>query len=133
MALALERLGDLARASEIGDWVEGLAAEALAARAVRLQEVERSSSTFRVATARRIDRELPTLFDEDEEDAVDVVFDLKRPPDEPSVVSASGSRRIPPPMVPALPAQRPLAVFAAYALLGAAIVVAAVWLRWAFG
>jgi serine/threonine-protein kinase len=133
MALALERLGDLARPSEIGEWVEGLAAEALAARAVRLQEVERSSSTFRVATARSIDRELPTLFDEDEEDGADVVFDLQRPPDEPSVVSASGSRRIPPPMVPTLPAPRPLAVFAAYALLGAAIVATAVLLRWAFG
>jgi serine/threonine-protein kinase len=134
MALALERLGDLARPSEIGEWVEGLAAEALAARAVRLQEVERSSSQFRVATARQIDRELPTLFDEDEDDGADVVFDLQRPPDESSVVSASGSRRIPPPTeLPALPAARPLAVFVAYALLGAAIVAAAVLLRWAFG
>jgi len=132
MALALERLGDLARPSEIGEWVEGLAAEALAARAVRLQEVERSSSTLRVAAARRIDRELPTLFDEDEDDGVDVVFDLQRPPEEPSVVSSSGSRRIPPPMLPALPAPRPLAVFVAYALLGAAIVAAAVLLRWVF-
>ena len=135
MALALERLGDLARPSEIGEWVEGLAAEALAARAVRLQEVERSSSQVRVAAARHVDRELPTLFDEDEDDGVDVVFDLQqRPPEEPSVVSASGSRRIPPPtMLPALPSPRPLAVFVAYALLGATIVAAAVFLRWAFG
>jgi serine/threonine-protein kinase len=134
MALALERLGDLARPSEIGEWVEGLAAEALAGRAVRLQEVERSSSsTFRVTRARCIDRELPTLFDEDEEEGQDVIFDLQRPPHEPPVVSSSGSRRIPPLMVPALPAPRPLAVFGAYALLGAAIVAAAVLLRWAFG
>jgi len=133
MALALERLGDLARPSEIGEWVEGLAAEALTARAVRLQEVERSSSTLRVATPRHVDRELPTLFDEEEDDGVDVVFDLQRPPEEPSVVSASGSRRIPPPTVPALPEPRPLAVFVAYALLGAAIVAAAVLLRWPFG
>jgi serine/threonine-protein kinase len=132
MALALERLGDLARPSEIGEWVESLAAEALAARAVRLQEVERSSATFRVAEPRRIDRELPNLFDEDEEEGEDVVFDLQRPPDEPAIVSSSGSRRIPP-MEPAPLPPRPLAVFTAYALLGAAIVLAAVWLRWAFG
>jgi serine/threonine-protein kinase len=132
MALALERLGDLARPSEIGEWVESLAAEALAARAVRLQEVERSSATFRVAEPRHIDRELPNLFDEDEEEGEDVVFDLQRPPDEPAIVSSSGSRRIPP-MDPASLPPRPLAVFTAYALLGAAIVLAAVWLRWAFG
>lgn len=132
MALALERLGEFARPSEIGDWVEGLATEALAARSVRLQEVERSSSTFRVVEPRPVDRELPNLFDEDEGDAVEVVFDLRRTPEDLSIGSSSGSRRIPP-LVPASPTPRPLAVFSAYALLGAAIVLAAVLLRWAFG
>jgi serine/threonine protein kinase len=133
MALALERLGDFARPSEIGEWVEGLAAEALAARNVRLQEVERSSSTFRVVQP--IDRQLPGLFDEDDDDAVDVVFDLQRPPDEPSIVSSSGSRRIEPmaPIVPASNGPRPFSVFVAYALLGAAIVITALALHWAFG
>ncbi len=134
MALALEKLGDFARPSEIGEWVEGLAAEALTSRTVRLQEVERSSSTFRVARPRPAERELPNLFD-DEEEGQEVVFDLLRPPPgDLSVGSASGSRRIAPISVaPRAQAPRLLAVFAAYALLGAAIVLAAVVLRWAFG
>jgi serine/threonine-protein kinase len=40
MALALERFGDLARPTEVAEWVEGLAAEALAARKDRLKDLE---------------------------------------------------------------------------------------------
>ncbi|HEX8792324.1 MAG TPA: serine/threonine-protein kinase [Polyangiaceae bacterium] len=132
MALALERLGDFARPSEIGEWVEGLAFDALATRTVRLQEVERSSSKIRVATPRSVDRELPNLFDEEEE-AEEVVFDLRKPPEDLSVGSASGSRRIAPIELPQARAPRLLAVFSAYTLLGAAIVLAGFLLRWAFG
>lgn len=133
MALALERLGEFARPSEIGEWVEGLAADALTSRTVRLQEVERSSSTFRVATPRQVDRVLPNLFDEEEEAGDEVVFELRRPPDDVSVGSTSGSRRIAPMDVAQPAGPRWLAVFAAYTVLGAAIVLAGYLLRWAFG
>jgi formylglycine-generating enzyme required for sulfatase activity/serine/threonine protein kinase len=48
MAMALERFGDVARPSEVGPWVEGLASESLALRRGRLQQVEMASSTYRV-------------------------------------------------------------------------------------
>jgi serine/threonine-protein kinase len=48
MALALEKFGDVARPSEIGEWVEATAAEALARRRARLQELETTSSMYRV-------------------------------------------------------------------------------------
>jgi serine/threonine-protein kinase len=49
MAMALERAGDVARASELGEWVESLAGDALDRRAARVREVERTSSSMKAA------------------------------------------------------------------------------------
>jgi serine/threonine protein kinase len=53
MAVALERAGDVARPSEVGEWVESLATDALAERAGRLKDIERTSSSMKAARARR--------------------------------------------------------------------------------
>src|SRR5262249_21783248 len=49
MAAALEKLGEVARPSEIGEWVDALAGEALARRRARLQELEAVSARMPVA------------------------------------------------------------------------------------
>jgi serine/threonine-protein kinase len=48
MALALEKIGEIARPSEIGEWVEQVASEKLAERRARLKQLEATSSTFAV-------------------------------------------------------------------------------------
>ncbi|HEY8041912.1 MAG TPA: serine/threonine-protein kinase, partial [Polyangiaceae bacterium] len=73
MALALEKAGELARTSEIGEWVLAGAAESLAQRNVRLRELDMTSSTYRVSRPpegeiRAADRSLPDLFDVDVEE-----------------------------------------------------------------
>jgi hypothetical protein len=127
MALALEKAGEHARPSEIGEWVERLAGDALAERRSRLRDMETTSSMFRAA-APVVDRELPDLFEiEEGEPAAD---------DPPAPAPA---HRVPlvatPPQamaVPVLPAAAPPrrsahagVVFAAYMGLGAVIVLAA--------
>jgi len=47
MALAIERLGPLAPASEVGEWVERTAGEALDARQTQLRELEQSAMRIR--------------------------------------------------------------------------------------
>ncbi len=49
MASAIEALGELATATEVGDWVERSAAEALRARSVGLAELDRASAPPRAA------------------------------------------------------------------------------------
>jgi len=51
MALALERTGELAMSSEVGDWVENTARPELSRRAERLAEIESSTKT-RIPVAR---------------------------------------------------------------------------------
>jgi serine/threonine-protein kinase len=160
MALALERLGELAPASEVGAWVEALAAPTLTERAVRLKQLEMASSTYRVEPQpAAADRVLPGLFeeedgadDEGEEPLLDLLFPLEEV--EPVTPRASGpspsgtalmptlatvatpqaivvpiaSLAMPP--APRRSAPKALVVFAAYALLGAAIVLLAGTLRW---
>jgi serine/threonine-protein kinase len=165
MALALERLGELAPASEVGAWVETLAAPTLTERAVRLKQLEMASSTYRVEPQpAAADRVLPGLFEEedgaDDDAEEEPVLDRLFPLDEAEPVTpkaagpgpvgtAEGSARMPAlaavatpqaivvPLAPlALPpharrsAPKALVVFAAYALLGAAIVLLAGTLRW---
>jgi serine/threonine-protein kinase len=59
MALALERAGDLARSTEIADWVESLAGETLAQRAQRVADIERKSSSVRLTPVDPADRARP--------------------------------------------------------------------------
>jgi serine/threonine protein kinase len=124
MALSLERVGDLARASEIGEWVEGLAADALAERAQRLQEVERASSTFRPSTPSAAEIPVPLL-----------VRASDRPTRSPRLASTSmitphQAMTVP---VTEIPARRVLAVFFGYAALGAGIVLTVLAFRGALG
>ena len=55
MTLALESTGDLATPSEIGAWVEETAATALALRAAKLEDFERTSSKMRIASASSVE------------------------------------------------------------------------------
>ena len=155
MALALERLGELAPASEIGAWVETLAAPTLTERAVRLKQLEMTSATYRVQPQPvAADRVLPGLF-EDDDDGQEPVLDLLFPIEEGVIEvepewSTPGPTKVLSPFAPlATPqaivvpialappsprtAPRALVVFAAYALLGAAIVLFAGALRWTRG
>jgi len=144
MALALEKLGDLARPSQIGEWVEGLAAESLAERKGRLKELETKSSIYRIGRAGAGDgsaaaRQTPEAVVEvriaesdDEEDEsllpTRVITSSMPSPHAVSVGPAAGrsasgfggSRRAPP---------RPLLVFGAYALLGASLMLTALTLQ----
>ena len=95
MALSLERVGDIARASELGDWVEGLASEALGDRAEQLQAVERTSSSFQ--------RSFP------------------RPVSVPSIVTPHPAMAVS--IGPPVPARKVLAVFFGYAAVGAGILL----------
>jgi eukaryotic-like serine/threonine-protein kinase len=154
MALALERVGPLAPASEIGTWVESLCGEALGERAARLRQVEiRSSALSRESpsTRQRVsERVLPGLFDEDDAPAEPVpddrAFDLPFPmdaDDPPMAAPAATSPTISTmsavatPQAMALPLvirrrrpRRALAVFGAYAALAVAIVGMSATLRW---
>jgi hypothetical protein len=154
MALALERLGELAPASEIGAWVETLAAPTLTERAVRLKQLEMASATYRVEPQpAAADRVLPGLFEDEEDGREEPLLDLLFPIEEVDVELESIPRTTLPPtrpasslammatpqaiVVPIAPARRPapraVVVFAAYALLGAAIVLLAGALRWTRG
>jgi serine/threonine-protein kinase len=143
MALALEKVGELARPSEIGEWVEQMATEPLAERRHRLQEMEMTSSCFRVRPA-TVDRELPDLFAIDFEEDTSVTIQIAV-----SGLASARPARVPTPPVqtlptppqamevPILPRTAPATrrahvgvVFAAYMLLGAFIILAAVALPW---
>ena len=119
MALSLERVGDIARASEIGDWVEGLASEALGDRAEQLQAVERTSSSFqrsfpeidgeeRAASSPHRTSERPTARP-------------PRPVSVPSIVTPHQAMAVP--IGPPVPARKVLAVFFGYAAVGAGILL----------
>jgi serine/threonine protein kinase len=58
MALAIERAGNLAAASAIGEWVEWSATEALVDRAARIAEFERACAQPRVETRSMLDVDL---------------------------------------------------------------------------
>jgi hypothetical protein len=156
MALALERLGELAPASEIGAWVEGLAAATLTERAVRLKQLEMTSATYRVEPPpMAADRLLPGLFEDDDDGQEEALLDRMFPIEEggvededdlvvelvtPALGRARAASALAPMATPqaievpivAVPRVAPgaLVVFAAYALLGAAIVLLAGALRW---
>jgi hypothetical protein len=152
MALALERIGPLAPASEIGLWVESLGSEALGERAVRLRQVEMRSSTLSreapSTSGRSAERVLPGLFDEDDpeqERAFDLLFPIEtvEPPQATPAVptttspSISTMSAVATPQAIALPIATPpgrpvraLAVFLAYAALGAIVVGISATLHW---
>jgi len=128
MAMALERAGDVARASELGEWVESLASDALARRAERVRDVERTSSSMKaadvVATAVRAPpcSERPTA----------------RPPARvarhATAPIATPHQAMAIPILPTPPAPRnALAVFFGYVALGAALVVTGLVFKGTFG
>jgi serine/threonine protein kinase len=150
MALALERIGPLAPASEIGLWVESLAAEALGERDVRLRQVEMRSSSLRQDTPsglrRASERVLPGLFDEDDPqaDAEEAAFDLLFPIEDAQpartspTISTMTAVATPQPIAlpilePGRPRSRALTVFVAYVAMGAIIAGSAAALRWTTG
>ncbi|HEY1697764.1 MAG TPA: serine/threonine-protein kinase [Polyangiaceae bacterium] len=139
MALALEKVGPLATATEIGEWVESLAAPVLAERAMRLGRLERESSTFRTEPARPPPtRVLPGLFEDDEaqdEPLLDLPFPFEEPdagaaPFTPGIALETPQAIAVPLVTRRRAAPRAIVVFAAYALLGGAIVLLAAALRW---
>jgi serine/threonine-protein kinase len=148
MALALEKIGPLATATEIGEWVESLAAPVLAERASCLERLEMESSTFRTAPARApATRVLPDLFDDDEaqdEPLLELPFPIDGPDPTPAPsgplapfarfpqgIALETPQAIAVPLVTRKrPPPRAVVVFAAYALLGGAIVLLAAALRW---
>jgi serine/threonine-protein kinase len=134
MALALERFGDLARPTEVADWVEGLAAEALAARKDRLKDLEMASG-FRIAATPQAlvtpgpvavawdgdpetdDSALPTRVLGESHSSMPSPHAVTITPMPPVAAGTTGARLRP-------PNPRPAFVFGAYALLGASIALA---------
>ncbi len=137
MALALEKVGPVAHAHEVGEWVESMAAESIGERSARLKELETTSASWR-ATMATLDEESPPssvrladLFEDDEDVST------------PRTPSSATTREFRGGMGPATPqaaivpwpdapkTDRPhaLVVFAAYVVLGAAAVLAAMTLR----
>jgi formylglycine-generating enzyme required for sulfatase activity len=171
MALAIEKFGELARPSEIGEWVEAHAAESLAERKVRLKELETTSSTYQVG--RSPSGGMPAALQPASEPLFEVQIDDDLGPEEPSFprrllgrmsaaigrdgivrsmsgrsgrhrkIGSTSSSLSSPHAVTISPAHtaagkagessarppRPMLVFGAYALLGAAIMVAALTFR----
>jgi serine/threonine protein kinase len=144
MALAIERFGELARPSEIGEWVEALASESLAIRKGRLKELEMTSSTtYRVGPPGSTPEPAPIApvpddlvditVEEDTGDADEASFPRRlvggsfSSMPSPQAVSISPHRAVSGvAFAPrALLYRRPLFVFGAYALLGAALMLAA--------
>jgi serine/threonine protein kinase len=150
MALALERIGPLAPTSEIGLWVESLAAEALGERDVRLRQVEmRSSALFpdTPSTSQRAsERVLPGLFDEEEpqeqgeEQAFDLVFPIEVPELQRTSPTISTMSAVATPQAIELPIVSPRRTWGrattavlAYVAMGAILVGASAALRWTTG
>jgi serine/threonine protein kinase len=146
MALAIERFGELARPSEIGEWVEALAAESLAIRKGRLKELEMTSSTYRLGPPGSTPEPAPL------KPALDELIDITVEEDTGGTDEASFPRRLvggsggssssmPSPQAVSISPgraisgveftrraafhRRPLLVFGAYALLGAALTLTA--------
>jgi serine/threonine protein kinase len=150
MALALERIGPLAPASEVGLWVEALAAEALGEREVRLRQVEMRSSSLSQDTPSSSQhaskRVLPGLFDEEEppEQGEEMAFDLLFPVEEPQpratspTISTMTAVATPqaielPIVVPRRAWGRAATAVLAYVAMGAILVGASAALRWTTG
>jgi serine/threonine protein kinase len=143
MALAIERFGDLARPSEVGEWVEALAAESLAIRRTRLKELEMTSSTYlRVPTGgapvpvpATLEPLIDVAVDEDAPCADEASFgsfprrllgkSLGSSVSSPHAVSISPQRPSGVSLVRRSAfVERPLFIFGAYAVLGAALTLA---------
>jgi serine/threonine-protein kinase len=140
MALAIERFGDMARPTEVADWVEGLAQEAIAARKSQLKDLEMASGFRVVPTPRALvapppvevawtedaegvdESALPTRVLGETRSSMPSPHAVSIVPMPPVAASTTGAR-----LLPAGP--RPIFVFGAYALLGASIALAIVTLR----
>jgi eukaryotic-like serine/threonine-protein kinase len=138
MALALERFGDLARPTEVAEWVDGLAAEAIAARKDRLKDLEMASGFRVVPTPKALvtpgpvelawdgdpdsDSALPTRVLGESHSSMPSPHAVSIVPMPPVAAGTTGARLLP-------PSPRPIFVFGAYALLGASIALAIFTLR----
>jgi serine/threonine-protein kinase len=138
MALALERFGDMARPTEVAEWVERLATEGLAERTRKLKELEMSSAFRIVPTSQALvppgevevewngepesDSMLPTRVLGESRSSMPSPHAVSIVPMPPVAAGITGA-----PLVP--PAPRPFFVFGAYALLGASIALAIFTLR----
>jgi serine/threonine-protein kinase len=143
MALAIERFGDLARPSEIGEWVEALAAESLATRKGRLKELEMTSSTYLVGPpgSTPVPVPMPPTLDHLIDVAVEEGPDAADEPSFPRRLIGRVFSSMPSPHAVSVSPERatsgvnlverasfqrrPWFIFAAYALLGAALMLAA--------
>ncbi len=130
MALALERAGDVARASELGEWVESLAGDALERRAARVREVERTSSSMKSTEVIAAAPAAPAAH----------VSERPTAPPPARVARLAAMPIVTPlqtmaiPIAPAKPAPRnALGVFLAYMTLGAALVLTGLLFKGAFG
>jgi serine/threonine-protein kinase len=128
MALALERLGEVARPSEIGEWLESLAGEVLAKRRAYIRSLEatdddddppvidlvvRSGDTLSSGTPRRLA--------------------LAPPNEQPSSLSPPHAVSVTLAAVPARRRPSAALVAAAHAFVGAAVVFGAMALAWTLG
>jgi serine/threonine-protein kinase len=139
MALAIERFGDTARPTEVAEWVESLAMEAIAGRKDKLKDLEMSG--FRVVPTPRAlvapppvevawtgdadavdESALPTRVLGETRSSMPSPHSVSIAPMPPAAAGTTGARLLP-------PGPRPFFVFGAYALLGASIALAILTLR----
>jgi serine/threonine-protein kinase len=114
-ALALEKCARVAPASEIGDWVQGIAGEELARRANRVADIERGS--VRVPAA---DESGPDAVAEATRDSSGVrIGEIAELPSQVSSISVSKSEKVAPPVVAPRANRTGFVVGAFAALLGA--------------
>jgi serine/threonine protein kinase len=138
MALSLERVGEIARPSELGEWVESLASDALADRAEQLQQVERTSSSFQRSFPQSGAPFGPSARLAAGPQAADMQVIAPRRTSEhptagrpraasaPSIVTPHQAMTVP---VAPIPARRVLAVFFGYAALGAGVLLTVLFFR----
>ena len=149
MALALEKVGPVAHAHEVGEWVESIAAESIGERSARLKELETTSASWRVSQASTEERSPPSsvrLADLFEDDDADNAGDTNDADDEASTPRTPSSATtgvyhgamgpvtpqaaiVPWPDTAKTGTPQALVVFAAYVVLGASIFLLAMTLR----
>jgi eukaryotic-like serine/threonine-protein kinase len=140
MALAIERFGDTARPTEVAEWVEGLAIDAIAGRKDKLKDLEMASGFRVVPTPRALvapppvevawtgdaegvdESALPTRVLGETRSSMPSPHSVSIVPMPPVAAGTTGARLLP-------PGPRPFFVFGAYALLGASIALAIFTLR----
>ncbi len=130
MAMALERAGDVARPSELGEWVESLACDALERRAARVRDVERTSSSLKAAVVETAPPAVPAAPVSERPTAIPPAR-IARKATAP-IVTPHQAMAIPILPAPPVPGSA-LGVFFAYMTLGAALVLTGLLFKGALG